>query len=40
MNWAGASIALGLVSVGIITLPWGVVILAPLAYIWWCSRPK
>lgn len=40
MNWAGASVVLGLATVGIITLPWGLPILVGLAYIWWRGMPK
>ena len=40
MNWAGASIALGLATVGLITLPWGLPILGALGYLWWRGKPK
>lgn len=36
MNWAGLSVFLGLVTVGLGNLPWGLVILVPLA--WFMTR--
>ena len=32
MNWAGASVFLGLVTLGVVTFPFGLVILVPLAW--------
>lgn len=34
MNWAGASIALGLLALAYFTLPWGLLILAGMAWAW------
>jgi len=35
MNWAGASVFFGLVTLGVLTLPYGVAVLAPLAWFIW-----
>ena len=34
MNWAGLSVAVGLVGLAIFTMPWGIIILAGLAYMY------
>lgn len=34
MNWAGASIVAGLVGLAIFTMPYGLVIVAGLAWVW------
>ena len=36
MNWAGVSIFLGLVALGLTTLPYGLIVLVPLA--WFMTR--
>lgn len=35
MNWAGFSVFLGLVTLGVVTFPFGLVILVPLAWFVW-----
>ena len=36
MNWSGASVALGLVTLGVVTFPFGLVILIPL--VWFFAK--
>lgn len=34
MNWAGLSIVVSLIALGIYTMPWGIVIFAILYLVW------
>lgn len=34
MNWAGLSIALGLLTLAIFTMPYGLVIIAAMVWVW------
>lgn len=34
MNWAGLSIALGLFTLAIVTMPYGILILIAMAWLW------
>lgn len=36
MNWAGVSVFVGLVTLGLTTLPYGLIVLAPL--LWFMTR--
>lgn len=40
MKLAGLSVVVGLLTVGLATLPWGLVILAGLLALGWVSRPR
>ncbi len=35
MSWVGASVFMGLLVVGFMTLPWGLLVLAALAWLMW-----
>lgn len=34
MNWAGLSIVVSLIALGIYTMPWGLIIFAILYWVW------
>lgn len=34
MNWAGLSIAIGLIGLAVFTMPYGLVILAGMVWVW------
>lgn len=37
MNWAGLLVSVGLITLVVLTLPYGLVLLAGLAWVWWRS---